>query len=307
MENITQQRCTHPQNEANANADAKQDATEDASAGPDTETDDDASECIIRIEHAELTFSSKGNGVHTFRDLNLRIDRGEFVSLVGHSPCAKTALLNLIGGWAKPRSGKLSCDNRAISGPSPQRSIVGREHALMMHLSCYENIHLAVERVFGDVESRVQLRQRTIDALTLFGLEASAHQTPQELPCALAQCVGIARALALEPKVLLLDEPFGALHGLARAHLQDTLLRIVADTGLTVVMANSDMDDALLLSDRILMLSDGASPTITASLPVPQARPRERSAHTLAYASCEAAVMAFLSQWQAPPGMCRAA
>ncbi len=264
---------------------------------------------FIEIEHADLIFSTKKGGYHALSEINLHIRKGEFVSLVGHSDCAKSTLLNLIGGLVKTCNGRLACANRTITGPSPERSIVHQDPALIAHLSSYENVYLAVERVFGAVESRVQLRQRTMDALALVGLSVAAHQTPEELPIALRQRIGIARALSVEPKVLLLDEPFGALCALARTQLQDILLNIVAQTGATVVMATHDIDEAVLMSDRIVMLTDGPSITIGATLPVLLARPRTRSLITqdAQFAGYRATVEDFLAKWQTQEALKHAA
>lgn len=230
------------------------------------------------------------------RDIDLRIAKGEFIALIGHSGCGKSTLLNLIAGLTRPSSGVLLCDGREIAGPGPERAVVFQNHSLLPWLSCFDNVHLAVQRVFGDRENRAQLRARTEAALALVGLTHAAHKYPAEISGGMKQRVGIARALAMEPKVLLMDEPFGALDALTRARLQDELLQIVARTRSTVVMVTHDVDEAVLLSDRIVMMTNGPAATIGEVLTVPLPRPRDRLAlaEDAIYQRCRKAVLDFL-------------
>jgi nitrate/nitrite transport system ATP-binding protein len=154
--------------------------------------------------------------------------------------------------------------------------VVFQNHSLLPWLTCYENVHLAVERVFGAKANRTELKRRTLDALELVGMSHATNKRPHEISGGMKQRVGIARALAMEPKVLLLDEPFGALDALTRAHLQDELLKIVARTQSTVVMVTHDVDEAVLLSDRIVMMTNGPAATIGEILRVELERPRNR-------------------------------
>ena len=160
--------------------------------------------------------------------------------------------------------------------PGPERAVVFQNHSLLPWLTCFENVHLAVERVFGAVESKPKLKVRTEAALELVGMGHALNKRPHEVSGGMKQRVGIARALAMEPKVLLLDEPFGALDALTRAHLQDELLKIVARTHSTVVMVTHDVDEAVLLSDRIVMMTNGPAATIGEILSVTLERPRHR-------------------------------
>src|SRR5205085_5947951 len=155
------------------------------------------------------------------RDINLTIAKGEFIALIGHSGCGKSTLLNLIAGLTTPTEGVLLCANKEINGPGPERAVVFQNHSLLPWLTCFENVYLAVERVFGAAESKAQLKARTQAALELVGMGHAMHKRPHEISGGMKQRVGIARALAMEPKVLLMDEPFGALDALTRAHLQD--------------------------------------------------------------------------------------
>lgn len=255
-------------------------------------------EKFVRIEYVGQTFSSKKGDFVALRDINLNIRKGEFVSLIGHSGCGKSTLLNLIAGIATPTTGVLLCGEKEIKGPGPDRAVVFQNHSLLPWLTCFQNVYLAVERVFSHTDTVGQLKARTASALNLVGLRHAQHKLPKEISGGMKQRVGIARALALEPKVLLLDEPFGALDSLTRAHLQDELLRIVASTSTTAVMVTHDVDEAVLLSDRIVMLTNGPAATIGDIVQVDLDRPRNRLAllDDARYAAYRAAVLSFLHQ-----------
>ncbi|NHZ96507.1 ABC transporter ATP-binding protein [Massilia sp. CCM 8734] len=258
---------------------------------------------FIEVQHAEMVFDTRKGRFHALSNVNLTVAQGEFVTLIGHSGCGKSTLLNLLAGLTKATDGVLICAGREIAGPSPERGVVFQNHSLLPWLSCFENVYLAVERVFASKESGSQMRERTTAALALVGLGAAARKRPNEISGGMKQRVGIARALSMEPKVLLMDEPFGALDALTRAHLQDELLRIVASTGSTVVMVTHDVDEAVLLSDRIVMMSNGPAATIGDIVRVALARPRERLAlaHDRQYMDYRTCVLAFLYQRQARP------
>ena len=251
---------------------------------------------FIQVQNAEMVFSTRKGRFHALREIDLDVAKGEFVTLIGHSGCGKSTLLNLIAGLLLPTSGVLLCDNREIAAPGPERAVVFQNHSLLPWLTCFENVHLAVERVFGAKESRTALKQRTDAALELVGMAHASAKRPHEISGGMKQRVGIARALAMEPKVLLMDEPFGALDALTRAHLQDELLKIVARTQSTVVMVTHDVDEAVLLSDRIVMMTNGPAATIGEILPVPLARPRHRVelAEDPTYVHCRKEVLDFL-------------
>jgi nitrate/nitrite transport system ATP-binding protein len=240
----------------------------------------------IEIQGVAQTFKTKKGLFPALRDINLTVAKGEFVALIGHSGCGKSTLLNLIAGLTTPTEGALLCANREIAGPGPERAVVFQNHSLLPWLTCFENVYLGVERVFGAAskstgapsENRVQLKVRTDAALALVGLTAAAQKRPGEISGGMKQRVGIARALAMEPKVLLMDEPFGALDALTRAKLQDELLEIVARTQSTVVMVTHDVDEAVLLADKIVMMTNGPAATIGEVLAVDLPRPRNRVA-----------------------------
>jgi len=251
---------------------------------------------FIEVQQAEMVFTTKKGRFHALRDINLTVAKGEFVTLIGHSGCGKSTLLNLIAGLTLPTAGVLLCDSKEINAPGPERAVVFQNHSLLPWLTCFDNVHLAVERVFGATENKAQLAARTEAALALVGMSHALHKRPHEVSGGMKQRVGIARALAMEPKVLLMDEPFGALDALTRAHLQDELLKIVARTRSTVVMVTHDVDEAVLLSDRIVMLSNGPAATIGEILRVDLARPRNRVAlaEDAGYIHCRKAVLDFL-------------
>ena len=251
---------------------------------------------FIQVQNAEMVFTTKKGRFHALREINLDVAQGEFVTLIGHSGCGKSTLLNLIAGLLKPSSGVLLCDNREIAAPGPERAVVFQNHSLLPWLTCFENVHLAVERVFGELQSRTELKQRTQAALELVGMGHASTKRPHEISGGMKQRVGIARALAMEPKVLLMDEPFGALDALTRARLQDELLKIVARTKSTVVMVTHDVDEAVLLSDRIVMMTNGPAATIGEILSVDLPRPRHRVelAEDARYMHCRKEVLDFL-------------
>ena len=232
----------------------------------------------IEVQNAEMVFTTRKGRFHALREIDLSVAQGEFVTLIGHSGCGKSTLLNLIAGLTLPTSGVLLCDNREIAAPGPERAVVFQNHSLLPWLTCFENVYIAVERVFSKNESKAQLRERTQAALVLVNMGHAAAKRPHEVSGGMKQRIGIARALAMEPKVLLMDEPFGALDALTRAHLQDELLKIVARTKSTVVMVTHDVDEAVLLSDRIVMMTNGPAATIGEILSVDLERPRNRVA-----------------------------
>lgn len=233
-------------------------------------------ERYVQLEDVNMTFHTKKGRFEALKQVNLSIREGEFISIIGHSGCGKSTVLNLIAGLLQPSAGNLFCAGREIAGPGPERAVVFQNHSLLPWLSCSQNVYLAVERVFGAEESKAQLAARTQAAIELVGLAHAAEKRPNEISGGMKQRVGIARALAMEPKVLLLDEPFGALDALTRAHLQDELMGIMAKRGCTAVMVTHDVDEAVLLSDRIVMMTNGPAATIGDILPVDLARPRRR-------------------------------
>jgi len=230
----------------------------------------------VHVESVGMTFRTRRGPFIALRDIDFCVHQGEFIALIGHSGCGKSTLLNLVAGLIEPTAGVLLCAGREIDGPGPERAVVFQNHSLLPWLSCFGNVYLAVERVFGSTESKAELRRRTHEALALVGLMPAEHKMPHEISGGMKQRVGIARALAMQPKVLLLDEPFGALDALTRAKLQEELMSIVAAAGSTVLMVTHDVDEAVLLADRVVMMTNGPAATIGEIVRVDLPRPRDR-------------------------------
>jgi nitrate/nitrite transport system ATP-binding protein len=230
----------------------------------------------LRIENIGMTFETRKGDFIALERIDLTVKKGDFVSLIGHSGCGKSTLLNLVAGLIRPTEGGILLAEREVTGPGPDRGVVFQNHSLLPWLTCFDNVYLAVERVFK--EPKPELKKRTHAALAMVGLTTAEAKYPHEISGGMKQRVGIARALSIEPKVMLLDEPFGALDALTRANLQDELMRIVESTGATVLMVTHDVDEAVLLSDRIVMMTNGPAARIGGVLEVDLERPRERLA-----------------------------
>jgi nitrate/nitrite transport system ATP-binding protein len=260
-------------------------------------------ERYVSLENVQKVFETRKGKFVALRDIDLNIRQGEFVSIIGHSGCGKSTLLNLLAGLSDASDGVLLCNNREIAGPGPERAVVFQNHSLLPWMSCFENVYLAVERVFATKEKKETMAKRTEAALELVGLTHAMHRMPHEISGGMKQRVGIARALSMEPKVLLLDEPLGALDALTRAHLQDEIMRIVAAKGTTTVMVTHDVDEAVLLSDRIVMMTNGPAATIGQILDVELPRPRVRLklADDPVYNRCRSEVLKFLYERQNRP------
>ena len=251
---------------------------------------------FVLVKDVAMVFEGKNGPSTAVADATFSVAQGEFVSLIGHSGCGKTTLLNLLAGLLKPTRGTMLCAGRQILGPGPDRAMVFQNHSLLPWMTCFENVYLGVEHVFGKTEPKHRLAERTRRALELVHLAAAADKHPYEISGGMKQRVGIARALAIEPKVMLLDEPFGALDALTRARLQDELMRIVAATRSTVIMVTHDIDEAVLLSDRVVMMDAGRHGSIGGILDVKLARPRDRIelASDPVYIDCRRRLLQFL-------------
>ncbi|WP_353955230.1 ABC transporter ATP-binding protein [uncultured Pseudomonas sp.] len=238
------------------------------------------------------------------RDVNLKIERGEYISIIGHSGCGKSTVLNIVAGLIEPTSGSILLENREVRGPGPERSLVFQNHSLLPWLTVYENVALAVDKVFRGAKSKAERHAWTLHNLEMVNMSHALHKRPSEISGGMKQRVGIARALAMEPKVLLLDEPFGALDALTRAHLQDEVMRIQSELRNTVMMITHDVDEAVLLSDRIVMMTNGPAATIGEILTIDLPRPRDRI--TLVddprYNGYRHAVLSFLYEKHSHPG-----
>ncbi|APB34079.1 ABC-type nitrate transport atp-binding protein [Gloeomargarita lithophora Alchichica-D10] len=222
--------------------------------------------------------TAKGNYT-VLEGVNLSVKSGEFVSIIGHSGCGKTTLLNLVAGFFRPSQGEISLENQRITAPGPDRMVVFQHYSLLPWLTAYENIYLGVQSVYrpkSEAEKR-QVKQIVNDHLELVGLGDAANKKPKQLSGGMKQRVSIARALAMRPQILLLDEPFGALDPITREELQDQLLDIWRQSKVTVLMITHDVDEAVYLSDRIIMMTNGPAATIGEILTIPFPRPRKRT------------------------------
>ena len=222
----------------------------------------------------------KGGVFRAVDNFNLRITKGEFVSLIGHSGCGKSTVLNLVAGLNQASTGGVILDGKEVNCPGPDRAMVFQNHSLLPWLSTYENVELAVKQVFKGKKSRKDMRDWIHHNLELVHMEHALDKKPSEISGGMKQRVGIARALSMQPKVLLMDEPFGALDSLTRSHLQDSVMEIQATLDSTIIMITHDVDEAVLLSDRIVMMTNGPAATIGEILEVNLPRPRSRLALT---------------------------
>ena len=217
-------------------------------------------------------------GPYTVLDgIDLGIVEGEFVCVIGHSGCGKSTLLDMVSGFREPSSGQVRLQGERIREPGPDRMVVFQNYSLLPWLSAHDNIALAVNNVFPHLKRNGQARAIVESHLEMVGLSEAADKKPGSLSGGMKQRVSIARALALQPKVLILDEPFGALDPITREELQEELLRIWADQNVTVLMITHDIDEALFLSDRIVMMTNGPEAKIGEILTLPFPRPRDRS------------------------------
>ena len=230
----------------------------------------------LKLDHIDKSFERGAQVSEVLRDVTLDIAPGEFVSIIGHSGCGKSTLLNLIAGLTRVSAGAVLLENREVNSPGPERAVVFQNHSLLPWLTVYENVKLAVDKVFSGKKSRAERRAWILHNLDLVQMAHAGDKLPREISGGMKQRVGIARALAMEPKILLLDEPFGALDALTRAHLQDSVMDIHARLGNTMIMITHDVDEAVLLSDRIVMMTNGPAATIGEALAVALPRPRRR-------------------------------
>ncbi|MFO1148076.1 MAG: ABC transporter ATP-binding protein [Alsobacter sp.] len=229
----------------------------------------------LRLDHVGKSFSRGGLSTEVLRDVSLTIDAGDFVSIIGHSGCGKSTLLNLIAGLTQVTTGAVLLEDREVNSPGPDRAVVFQNHSLLPWLTVYANVRLAVDKVLKG-KTKAERHAWTMHNLELVQMAHAVDKRPSEISGGMKQRVGIARALAMEPKVLLLDEPFGALDALTRAHLQDSLMQIHATLGNTVIMITHDVDEAVLLSDRIVMMTNGPAARIGEVQEVDLSRPRKR-------------------------------
>jgi len=243
-----------------------------------------------------MDFPIPGGYYRALEEVNLRVKKGEFVSIIGHSGCGKSTVLNVVAGLYQATKGGIVLNGKEVTEPGPERAMVFQNHSLLPWLTAYENVELAVKTIFKGKKSKSEMKDWIEHNMKLVHMEHAMDKRPDEISGGMKQRVGIARALAMEPEVLLLDEPFGALDALTRAHLQDSVMEIQADLGNTIMMVTHDVDEAVLLSDRIVMMTNGPSATVGEILEVNLPRPRERLAvsEMPEYNHCRHEVLRFL-------------
>jgi nitrate/nitrite transport system ATP-binding protein len=250
----------------------------------------------LKLDHISKIFTRGAFETEVLTDITLTIEQSEYVSIIGHSGCGKSTLLNIVAGLVSATQGGAILEGREVNEPGPDRAVVFQNHSLLPWLTVYGNVRLAVDKVFSGQKGRAERHAWTMHNLDLVQMGHAKDKRPAEISGGMKQRVGLARALAMEPKVLLLDEPFGALDALTRAHLQDSVMAIHQKLGNTVLMITHDVDEAVLLSDRIVMMTNGPSAHIGEVLDVPLARPRKRLelAANQTYLKCRQRVLQFL-------------
>ena len=228
---------------------------------------------LLRFDELSMVYSTPRGPYPVLANINLQVNQGEFVCVIGHSGCGKSTLLNMVSGFATPTSGQVLLKGQPITRPGPDRMVVFQGYALLPWLTAYDNVHLAIDSVKPTL-SEAEKREIAIEHLEMVGLGAAAEKKITQLSGGMKQRVAIARALAIRPEVLILDEPFGALDAITKEELQEELLAIWREQRPTVLMITHDIDEALFLADRVVMMTNGPAATIGDILTVPFERPR---------------------------------
>jgi nitrate/nitrite transport system ATP-binding protein len=255
---------------------------------------------FLNISRIDMAFPTPSGSFTALKDVDMQIKKGEFISLIGHSGCGKSTVLNIVAGIYQATKGGILLKNKEVNEPGPERAVVFQNHSLLPWLTSYQNVELAVDQVFKKTMSKAEKKEWIEHNLKLVHMDHAMHKRPDEISGGMKQRVGIARALAMQPEVLLMDEPFGALDALTRAHMQDSLMEIQKDLNNTVIMITHDVDEAVLLSDRIVMMTNGPEATIGEILEVDLPHPRDRLAlaENPEYNRLRSAVLKFLYEKQ---------
>ena len=233
-------------------------------------------ESFLRIENVSKIYPTPKGEYVVLKDVNLHIQEGEFICLIGHSGCGKSTLLNMVGGFSKPSIGEVTVNGKLITKPGPDRMVVFQGYALLPWLTVYENVMLAVDSVNPNM-SKGEKNDIVRHHLAMVGLSEAAEKKPTQISGGMKQRVSIARALAIRPEVLILDEPFGALDAITKEELQEELLQIWTEHRCTVLMITHDIDEALFLADRLVMMTNGPAANIGEIMQIPFPRPRDRA------------------------------
>ncbi|GIT99069.1 ABC transporter ATP-binding protein [Sulfurovum sp. TSL1] len=251
---------------------------------------------FLHLENIEKRFPIPGKEDYiAVTGVDMVIKKNEIISIIGHSGCGKSTLLNMISGLDGQTEGHIFLQGKEVKSPGPDRAVVFQNHSLLPWLSVYKNIEMAVKQVMPELNKQ-ELQERVEKFITMVNLDQAKDKLPDEISGGMKQRVGIARALAIKPKVLLMDEPFGALDSLTRANLQEHLMRIQQNVQNTVIIITHDVDEAVLLSDRVIMMTNGPEATIGEILEVNLSRPRKRVElqHDPEYIRCREAILSFL-------------
>lgn len=233
-------------------------------------------ETFLTIENVSKVYPTANGPYTVLQDVNLTVNQGEFICVIGHSGCGKSTLLNMVSGFATPTDGEVRLEGERIGEPGPDRMVVFQNYALLPWLTAFENVYLAIDSVNPD-KSEPEKRAIAKEHLAMVGLTEAADKKPTQISGGMKQRVSIARALAIRPKVLILDEPFGALDAITKEELQEELLKIWADHRCTVLMITHDLDEALFLADRLVMMTNGPAASIGEVMQIPFPRPRDRA------------------------------
>jgi nitrate ABC transporter ATP-binding subunit len=231
---------------------------------------------LLVVDNVSKVYPTPKGEYVVLENVSLSVNEGEFICVIGHSGCGKTTLLNMVSGFSKPSTGTVSVNGKPVTSPGPDRMVVFQGYALLPWLTAYENIYLAVDSVHPD---KPQSEKAAIvkEHLAMVGLTEAADKKPPQLSGGMKQRVAIARALAIRPEVLILDEPFGALDAITKEELQEELLKIWNEHKCTVLMITHDIDEALFLADRLVMMTNGPAANIGEILEIPFPRPRDRA------------------------------
>ena len=231
---------------------------------------------FVSVEGLSKVYPSKQQDTVVFEDVNIGIDKGEFVCIIGHSGCGKSTILNVLAGLDEPTLGAVTMDGKEVAGPSLDRGVVFQNYSLLPWLNTLDNVNFGVKARFPQWTSK-EVDEHSSKFLSMVGLSEALDKKPSELSGGMRQRVSIARAFATSPKLLLLDEPFGALDALTRGVIQDELIKIWSETQQTVFMITHDVDEAILLADRILLMSNGPNARVAESVTIDISRPRNRA------------------------------